>query len=77
MLTHLPPRQVEFAVGCLMLVVILLNCRQKITNAPQQPQTLTYVAPLASGPASLRSIMLCTTMCAFHSATMAPCVVLA
>jgi hypothetical protein len=29
MLTHLPPRKVEFAVGCLMLLVILLNLRQK------------------------------------------------
>lgn len=29
MLTHLPPRQVEFAVGCLMLLVILLNCLRK------------------------------------------------
>lgn len=29
MLTHLPPRQVEFAVGCLMLGVILLNCLRK------------------------------------------------
>jgi uncharacterized membrane protein YfcA len=29
MLTHLPPRQVEFAVGCLMLLVILLNWLRK------------------------------------------------
>jgi uncharacterized membrane protein YfcA len=29
MLTHLPPRQVEFTVGCLMLLVILLNWLRK------------------------------------------------
>lgn len=55
MLTHLPPRQVEFAVGCLMLVVILLNCRQKITNAPQQPQTLTCTHAPGADPALPRN----------------------
>jgi uncharacterized membrane protein YfcA len=38
MLTHLPPRQVEFAVGCLMLLVILLNCLRKKPAAPSSDE---------------------------------------
>lgn len=38
MLTHLPPRQVEFAVGCLMLLVILFNWLHKKPSNNQEPQ---------------------------------------
>jgi uncharacterized membrane protein YfcA len=38
MLTHLPPRKVEFAVGCLMLLVILLNLRQKKSTGQDTAQ---------------------------------------
>lgn len=46
MLTHLPPRQVEFAIGCLMLLVILLNLsRQRRSSLISQDdqQKLRYV----------------------------------
>lgn len=37
LLTHLPARQVELAIGCLMLLVIFLNCTRKATNTQQEP----------------------------------------
>jgi uncharacterized membrane protein YfcA len=38
MLTHLPARQVEFVVGCLMLLVILFNWLHKKPSTTQDGQ---------------------------------------